>query len=178
MKSKDIKRICEDFASWRRKDSFPTYRWQRICGEGLGLHFGEKLGKDAGPTERFLKWGRRSTSKEKLERSEQSERSVNRRGVQGSAVGPLLGSRGGAPGSSEVLYICIHQMGLFWDPFVTLSGHIGLPKIDGSHSQTQVEVIPNIQILQIEYIVELKRKYWGTYFVLFFSPTMYQIIVI
>ena len=42
-------------------------------------------------------------------------------------------------------------------PFATLSGHI--PKIDGSHSRMQVEVIPNIQILQIGYIVELKRKY-------------------
>ena len=34
-------------------------------------------------------------------------------------------------------------MGLFWDPFVTLSGHI--PKIDASHCWKQVEVIPNIQ---------------------------------
>ena len=49
--------------------------------------------------ERFLKWGC-STSEEKLERSERSERSVNRRGVQGPAVG-----------SSEVLYICIHSDG-------------------------------------------------------------------
>ena len=119
-----------------------------------------KIDTCAGPAERFfLKWGC-STSKEKLERSERSERSVNWRGVQGPAVG-----------SSEVLYICIQSDGtirLSWDPFVTLSGHI--PKIDGSHRRMQVEVIPNIQILQIGYIVELKRKYWWIYFVLLFSP--------
>ena len=92
-----------------------------------------------GPAERFLKWGR-STSKEKLERSERSERSVNRCGVQGPAVG-----------SSEVVYICMQSDGtirLSWDPLVTLSDHI--PKIDRGHSRMQVEVIPNIQILHCE----------------------------
>ena len=35
------------FAFQREEESFLTYRWERICGERLGLHFGEKLGKDA-----------------------------------------------------------------------------------------------------------------------------------
>ena len=34
----------------------------------------------------------------KLERSERSEQSVNQRGVQGPAVGPLVGSKGNTPG--------------------------------------------------------------------------------
>ena len=42
-----------------------------------------------GPAEPFLKWGAEQ-DKEELELSERSERSVNRRGVQGPAVGPLL----------------------------------------------------------------------------------------
>ena len=67
-----------------------------------------------------------------LKTLERSEWSVNWPGVQGPAVGPLVGSRGnasgggpgdGAPGSSEVSDIWIQSDGLFWDLFVTLSDY-------------------------------------------------------
>ena len=38
----------------------------------------------------------------KLECSERSEQSINRRGVHGRAVGPLVGSRGNAPAGGPV----------------------------------------------------------------------------